>query len=82
MKIYKYNLPGLMELPAGYTVLHIECQGDSPTVWCAVDPEAPLSPAGIIVLPTGADIPDGAQHLGSFLMMNGALVWHVFREQQ
>lgn len=83
MKIYKYRLHGIGPLPQGFQVLHIGLQRGEPTVWCAVDPEAPpvTIGGGLLVLPTGAEIPEGVEHVGSFLMMQDNLVWHVFRNK-
>lgn len=34
------------------------------------------------VIGTGQAVPDGHEHIGSVVTMSGALVWHVYAEEQ
>lgn len=78
--IYKYSLnEKSVNIPPGYKVLMVGVQnGSSGYIWCEVDPDVEPEPCGIKVLPTGAQVPDGMFHIGSFSMLSGQLIWHVY----
>ena len=68
-----------IELPAGAQILSAQAQGKDLCVWALVEPMAPKVCRSIEVYGTGHRIPSRARrHLGTALMSEGALVWHVF----
>ena len=92
-RIYKYSAgfdPGdelswyEMRIPVGAEIVMVGMQGRHFCIWAIVDPDAPLDEP-LVILPTGAEVPDGLEHIGTF-QMSGAiaslsveLVWHIFR---
>ncbi len=79
--VYKYPLyivdAQVVNLPAGAVVLHIapDPQGKA-CLWAFVDTDRPLETRSIVVTGTGHEVPDGLEHLGSFVQEWG--VWHVW----
>lgn len=70
--------------PAGAKVLKIARQfshEQSPYVWYACDPNAPLEPLPIFVAGTGGEIPADilGGYLGTEVFHDGQLVFHFFR---
>lgn len=67
-------------------VLRVDYQNRhaSPTVWVEVDkypPETPFRPGERLrfeVVPTGGTVPDRAAHLGTVIIHEHGLVWHVY----
>ena len=94
--IYKYqitNLNGVTlhvpycgDLTFDKQVLHCDVQNDVPCLWVMVDSEEEARPVRVIVLGTGhsADkvIENGLKHVGSFMLIGGAFVGHVFAENK
>lgn len=86
MVVHKYEVPfgqGLMPLPVGARILHVDVQPNSPTgegvfAWALVDPSADREKRQIGYFATGELIPEGAKHIGTALSSGGAFVWHVF----
>ena len=84
MKIYKYKLTLMDEItihmPLGAKILHVECQQDIPCIWALVSPENRIVPHHFVMHGTGHKVsPDVGEHVGSFLMHQGQLVFHLFR---
>jgi hypothetical protein len=56
-------------------------------VWAAVSwPEDVVAAPDVVavkvtVVPTGGDIPDGFDYLGTVLMAGGRLVWHLYADR-
>jgi hypothetical protein len=67
-------------------VVHVACQHNDPSVvqvWTEEreGPSHPLDPMPLArVFATGADLPDGGEHVGSTLVYEGRIVWHVLRK--
>lgn len=81
MKIYKYPLKPVLQIPEGAKILAVQLQFDSPKLWALVDPEKPLVDRHIKVFGTGHEIPDGLKYIGTFQedsLAIGHFVWHVF----
>lgn len=86
--IWKYPLEVVdlqtVKMPAGAQILTAQMQGSASTgvtlcLWALVQPDAPLTGCVIEILGTGHPAPDvPRRHIGTVLMMQGALVWHVF----
>jgi hypothetical protein len=70
-----------LEMPGGATVLDVQTQGEIPCVWALVDSTAPLTKRHFCVMGTGHNcdtLPANAKHVGSFQLLGGALVFHLF----
>ena len=68
-----------VEMPLGAVILYIDSQGETPCIWARVDPEAPKETRIFRFAGTGHPLGDEVgNHVGSFQMMDGRLVWHVF----
>lgn len=85
MIIYKYPLrPGTfeIEMPEGARILSVAVQDDKPMMWALVDPSAPLSKHGLMVVGTGHNM-EGLdvrnwRFVGTFQLDGGSLVFHLF----
>lgn len=63
--------------------LTVHTQAGEPHLWAKVDPSQDKRTRCFHVIPTGMDFDDaGKTHLGTFLLNNGSLVFHVFEELQ
>lgn len=52
---------------------------NSTCIWAEVDSDKELRPHYFFVAATGySEIPDGYEHVGSFLTMKGMFVWHLY----
>lgn len=72
-----------VDMPAGAHALSVEFQRGTLCLWALVDPHANMVKRRVVVLGTGhvAEIDDGLQFIGTVLMMEGDLVFHVFVEK-
>lgn len=84
MRIHKYPLRVTdvvrLQMPKGAKPLCAQTQHGEPYLWAAVDADAPNVEHIINIAGTGherSDISVG-QYVGSFQMLEGALVFHVF----
>lgn len=78
-QVWKFELqPGqhTIEMPAESRPLLVAVQRDTPCVWVRVDPSQPKVRHGFEVVGTGHDF-EGGWYVGSFLLADGALVFHV-----
>lgn len=87
--VYKYQLlqqSVTLMLDPQATVVHVEMQGECPTMWIEQFEEAQEHPRyrqlerTFVLVPTGRPIPKHAMHVGSFLMHELGLVFHVYEE--
>lgn len=82
--IYKYPIrPDLLNLrlPVDAEILCVQTQHDQPYLWVLLDKEAPLIDRRIAVYGTGHTMnTDPRQYIGTFQLVNEALVFHVFEE--
>jgi hypothetical protein len=84
-RIYKYTLTEFncsVRMPKGAQMLSVIIQYDEPQVHALVDTDRPTTLRKFRVLGTGADATDviGYTFLGT--ITQGALVWHVFYEDE
>ena len=82
-KVFKYEVPikddVVIEMPEGAEVLLFAAQRGIPCVWARVDPEAPLVERRFRFAGTGHPLEANVgNHIGSFLMAQDQLVWHLF----
>ena len=81
--IWKYQLETIdeqfIEIPNGFEPLFVETQKGKPCLWCRVDPQRSKVRTKIITHGTGHSISDKTgKHLGSYLIHDDSLVFHVF----
>ena len=87
MTIWKYpitpNENMFIDMPKGAQIIHINTQHGSPHLWAIVDPSEPKETRVFGVYGTGHTLPESPKsHVGSFLMYNDNLVFHVFEYQK
>ena len=85
MRIFKYPIkPGdyvEIEMPIGAQVLDVQVQHNQPCLWALVDPELPKEKRYFRFAGTGHPIKEDLSqlsHIGSFQLLEGALVFHLF----
>ena len=73
-----------IEMPVGAQFLHVDVQNDySPCLWAIVDPKAPKEVRKFHLSGTGHPLNKKltkANHVGSFFLRGGQLVFHLFWE--
>lgn len=70
---------GTTSLPKGAEPMSVAVQGGTPMMWWKVDPDAPVEERRIHIAGTGRDLPDNlGDFIGTFLVQNDSLVFHVF----
>lgn len=82
--IHKYTLDPRDEttfkVPAGAEVLCLRVQFGNPSIWMRVDEAAPIVERTFMVLGTGHNADAAGAYVGTVLMRDGALVFHVFEK--
>lgn len=80
--IHKFQVPALDEftilMPEGAQILHIAVQHNEPQMWALVDLSKPVEQRSFRLRGTGYLVDFSGVHVGSFLMHEGALVFHIF----
>ena len=81
--IWKYKLEiteqQTIEMPATATFLTMQVQHDVVTVWYLVNPKEDHRPRRFAIYGTGHEMPDEpGTYLGTFQIVGGALIFHVF----
>lgn len=85
--VFKYQFPltdeTFVNVPVGAEIIHIDQQGTemrSLTAWAIVDPTVEeMEARPLYVRGTGYEFSgQEGRHLATVLVMEGALVWHVF----
>ncbi|MEE9568331.1 MAG: hypothetical protein V3W37_03005 [Candidatus Binatia bacterium] len=82
--IWKYPFPdptgGTFNMPGDAQILDVQMQNGTPCIWALVKIDRPKVSRTFCVIGTGHSIEDISRlgYIGTFQMMNGALVWHVF----
>ncbi len=84
MTIFKYPFAikdeFKLDLPIQAEILAVDTQFDTPCIWAKVNADAPTEEVTFQIRGTGHPMRDGCdQHIGTFQMRDGALIWHVFR---
>ena len=85
-RIFKYSIPiqddFVVLLPMHAQILTIQMQKSVPFIWCLVDPEQQITIERQFKLyGTGMIIDrDSNIYIGSFQMLAGALVYHLFEQ--
>lgn len=82
--VWKHTLgPGpitTIDVTCGARIVHVDVQLDLPRVWVDLDPEAHAQQQRVWIVGTGGAVPEGAEHVGSFLVDGGMFVFHVYAE--
>ena len=82
--IWKFPISGpavWIEMPRGAEILTIQLQGEIPTVWAMVDPDAPKVRRKIVILGTGhvvASWPPDRRYKYINTFQVGPFVFHLF----
>lgn len=72
-------------MPIGAEFLSVQMQWTHPKMWWLVDPVADKEERHFCVLGTGHNVPNrftSKDHLGTFQLQNGALVFHLFQNDR
>lgn len=70
-----------LALPSSAKPVLVASQMGKTNIWFEVETDTPTIRRVFQVVPTGAAIAHGAQHVQSFMTNNGAFVWHVYELQ-
>ncbi len=68
----------ILMVPRGAEFLTAAVQRNSICVWYKCDPDNPMVPCKIAIIPTGHIPPKSALYLGTCMFMEGQIVLHVF----
>jgi hypothetical protein len=75
------DVPLVAKLPVGATVVHVGTQHpDDPRtvqVWLEVNDAGPVEERSFRIIGTGHAMPENARYVGSAIVYDGQLVWHV-----
>lgn len=70
-----------ISMPAGAIPLCVQTQLGAPELWARVDPERPMAVHHFRIAGTGHPLGSNVgEHIDSFQLNGGALVFHVFAE--
>jgi len=84
MRIWKWTLATTdrqtLHMPQGAQILSVQTQGDECQLWALCDERVPKEERRFVIHCTGNPMPDGdpGQYLGTYQLMEGKLVFHVF----
>jgi hypothetical protein len=82
--IHKYPLEvkgqQTVEMPYGAQILHVGVQRNQICIWAILESVKPMMVTrSFVIHGTGHPVDDtGLEHIGTVLMDDGALVWHIF----
>lgn len=84
MKVFKQvlDITGMqtIKLPIGFKILSLANQNENLCLWYLCDPEMENEEIEIFIFGTGHEVGNfTGQFLGTVLMHNNQLVWHVFK---
>lgn len=81
-RIFKYDIPVQDEfsiaMPTGAEILSVKVQNGVPRLWAIVDDQAPKESRPFAIYGTGNIAPEKGVFIDTFLMADGAFVWHLF----
>lgn len=84
--VRKYPItPGqfTIEMPRNAKILCIQVQGCSPQMWAKVDPnETVIESRNFEAISTGMEFMPTGDYVGTFQLMGGSLVFHVFEREE
>uniref|UniRef100_A0A6H2A2W0 DUF7352 domain-containing protein n=1 Tax=viral metagenome TaxID=1070528 RepID=A0A6H2A2W0_9ZZZZ len=80
--IYKYQCLEMdnftIEMPTGSHILTVQMQRGEPCIWAIVDPDAFPEQRHFQLFGTGHPIDGIGRYIGTFQLMGGNLVFHLF----
>lgn len=83
-QVWKFTLRGKVNtigMPKGAQVLAVATQQGNICIWALVEPDAPVEPRHFNIYGTGLVIPSSpGNYIGTVLIHNDALMFHVFEE--
>lgn len=65
-------------LSRGFKPLRVEMQDGDFYLWAEVDPDAPRIVVEVYLIPTGFEIPKGADYLNTVFEDDRPFVWHFY----
>jgi len=79
-KIWKFTISEQTRIlvPEGSEILDFQLQKGKPQIWLMVDEEKPTVTRNFEIFGTDRDVPDEAQYIGTFQLLLGELVFHLF----
>lgn len=79
--IYKYEVPGVVQMPASAKVLGLQEQGDKFMIWVLIDlsDDQILENRKFKIIGTGWEFDDAEKRYVGTVQKNG-FVWHLFEE--
>ncbi|MEX0598907.1 MAG: hypothetical protein WD512_20655 [Candidatus Paceibacterota bacterium] len=82
-RIFKYPIPVndkiTLELPIGSDILTVGIQKGEPVIWALINTQAKINTIRHLELyGTGMEVPAERHYIGTFQMLNGGLVFHLF----
>jgi hypothetical protein len=82
MRIYKYpisvNDEIVIKMPKDAKVLTVQMQKSEPCIWALVDPDKEEIERRFYLYGTGMTVTHSESYIGTFQMLNGGLVFHLF----
>ena len=85
LKVFKYHIRIddylEIDLPEQAKILTVDTQRGTPYMWVLCNPELPIITRKFKIAGTGHPIeeePDNLNHIGTFQLYNGDLIFHVF----
>lgn len=82
MKIYKYSIPVddeiVIKMPKDAKVLTVQMQKSEPCIWILCDPNNEIVERRFYLYGTGMTVSHSETYIGTFQMLNGGLVFHLF----
>ena len=83
-KIYKYPIPVndeiTISMPKDAVILTVQMQKAEPFIWALVDVDKEMIDVKFRLFGTGMSVYPCLNYVGTFQMLNGGLVFHLFRE--
>lgn len=88
LTIWKYALKvadsQVLPIPDGAPILALQVQHGVPCIWARVDPDAAKAKGReFVIVGTGHPLPPGSLiYIGSYQVLGGKLVFHVFEREE
>jgi hypothetical protein len=81
-RIYKYPVPiddrFVIQMPLGAFIMTVQMQKSEPQIWALVDPDRSLTNRVFYLYGTGMEVNPELIYIGTFQMLGGSLVYHLF----
>lgn len=91
MEIHKYTIDDKfgsdpLDMRSGAKIIKVDRQHQNACIWAIVDPNAKMIDRKYLIKGTGSNIddidPDKFDHIGTVLIQNDTLVWHIWLEKE